>query len=64
MEGKLFNSDLSFLPLVFRVKDQSKLAKSLLDGLDRVMFCLKAFDFNDFSLKLMKYLLFFSNHFV
>ena len=55
VEG-LCNSDFSFLPmpLVSSITDQSKLRKSLLvDGqrLDRVMFCLRSFDFNDFSLK-------------
>ena len=47
------------MPLVSSVKGQSKLTKSLLVGgqcLDKVMFCLKPFDFNDFSLKLTKYL--------
>ena len=49
------------MPLVSSVKNQSKLANSLLAGdqcLDRVMFCLKPFDFNNFSLKLTKYLMF------
>ena len=49
------------MPLVSSVKDQSKLPKSLLIGgqcLDRVTFFLKSFDFNDFSLKLTKYLMF------
>ena len=62
------NGDFSFLPLplVFSIKDQSKLPKSLLvggRGMDRVMFCLKPFDFNDFSLKLTKYLMFTDSHF-
>ena len=38
--------------LLLSVNDQSELLKSLLVGdqcLDRVMFCLKPFDFNDFS---------------
>ena len=53
------NGDFLFLPmlLVSSVKDQSKLPKSLLVGgqsLDRLMFCLNPFDFNDFSLKLTK----------
>ena len=57
MGKRLCNGDFSFLPmlLVSSVKDQSKLPKSLLVGsqcLDRVMLCLKPFDFNDFSLKL------------
>ena len=61
MWGKLCNGDFSFLPmpLVSSVKDQSKLPESLLVGgqcLDKVMFCLKPFDFDDFSLKLTKYL--------
>ena len=60
MGKRLCNSDFSFLPmpLVSIVKDQSKLPKSLLVGdqcLDRLMFCLKPFDFNDFGLKLTKY---------
>ena len=49
------------MPLVSSVKDQSKLLKSLLvcgQSLNRVLFCLKPFDFNDFSLKLTKYLVF------
>ena len=46
------NGDFSFLtvPLVSSVKNRSKLQKSLLVGgqcSDRVMFCLKPFDFND-----------------
>ena len=52
--------------LVSSVKNQSKLPESLLVGgqcLDRVMFCLKPFDFNDFGLKLTKYLLFPNSHF-
>ena len=50
---------LSFVSLVSSVKNQLKLLKSLLVGgqcLERVMFCLKPLDFNDFSLKLTKYL--------
>ena len=63
MGKRLWNGDLSFLPmrLVLSVKNQSKLPKSLLVGdqcLDRVMFCLKPFDFNDFSLKLTKFFFF------
>ena len=45
--------------LFSRVKNQSKLPKSLLVGgqcLDIVMFSLKPFDFDNFSLKLTKYL--------
>ena len=48
------------------VKNQSKLPKSLLVGgqcLDGVMLCLKPFDFNDFSLKLTKYVKFRNSHF-
>ena len=55
MGTRLYNSDFSFLRmlLVSNVKDQSKLPKSLFVGgqrLDRVMFRLTPFDFNDFSL--------------
>ena len=69
MGKELCNSDFSFLPvpLFSSVKDQSKLPKSLLVGdqcLDRVMFCLKPFDFNDFSLKLTKYFMFLTAVFV
>ena len=61
-------ADFSFfpMPLVSSVKDQSKLPKSLLIGgqcSGRLMFCLKRFDFNDFSLKLRKYLMFPDSHF-
>ena len=68
MGKRLCNGDFSFLPmlLVSSVKDQSKLPKSLLVGgqcLDRVMFCLKPFDFTDFGLKLTKYLMFCNSHF-
>ena len=54
------------MPLVSSVKDQSKLLKSLLVSgqcLDRVMFCLKSFDFSDFDLKLTKYFIFPNSHF-
>ena len=54
------------MALVSSVKDQSELPKSLLVGgqcLGRVMFCLKPFDFNDFSLKLTEYLIFPNSHF-
>ena len=54
------------MPLGLSIKDQSKLPKSLLvdsQRLDRVMFCLKPFDFNDFSLKLTKYFMFPNSHF-
>ena len=59
MGKSLCNSDFSFLPmpLVSSVKNQSKLSKSSLVGdqcLERVMFYLKPFHFNDFSLKLTK----------
>ena len=43
--------------LVSSVKNQSKLPKSLLVGgqcLERVMFCLKPFDFNDFKFETKK----------
>ena len=58
MGERLCNSDFSFLPLplVSSVKTQFKLPKSSLVGgqcLDR-----EPFDFNDFSLKLTKYLMF------
>ena len=52
--------------LVSSVKNESKLPKSLLVGdqcLDRVIFCLKPFDFNDFSLKVTKYLMFPKSYF-
>ena len=65
---RLCNGKFSFLsmPLVVSAESQSKLPKSLLvvsQCLDRVMFCLKPFDFNDFSLKLMKYLMFPNSYF-
>ena len=68
MGKRLCNGDFSFLPmpLVSSVKDQSKLLKSLLVSgqcLDRIMFCQKPLDFNDFSLKLTKYLMFPDSHF-
>ena len=49
------NDDFSYLPMppVSRVKDQSKLPKSLLVGgqcFNGVMFCLKPIDFNSFSI--------------
>ena len=68
MGEKLCKSAFSFLPilvLVSSVSDQSKLPKSSLVGgqcLDRVMFCLKPSDFNNFSLKLKKYLMFPNSH--
>ena len=63
MGKRLCDGDFSFLPIpiVLRVKDHSKLPKSSLvrgQCSDRIMFCLKPFDFNDFSLKLTKYLIF------
>ena len=68
MGKRLCNGDFSFLPipLVVSVKYRSKLPKSLLVGgqcLDRLMFCLKPFDFNDFNWKLTKYLMFCNSHF-
>ena len=67
MGERLCNGDFSFspVPLVSSVTNQSKLLKSLLVGgrcLDKVMFCLKPFDFNDFSLKLTKYLMLPNSH--
>ena len=67
MGEMLCNGDFSSLPLPLasRVKDQSKQPKLLLVGgqyLDRVMFCLKPFDFH-FSLNLTKYLMFPNSHF-
>ena len=57
MGKRLCNGDSAFLPmlLVSCVKDQPK--SLLVDGqcLDRILFCLKPFDFNDFSLKQTKY---------
>ena len=69
MDKRKCNSDFSFLPrpLVSSITDPSKQPKSLLVGgqcLDRVMFCLKPFDFNGFSLKLTRYLMFPNSHFV
>ena len=68
MGERLCNGDFSILamPPVSSVKDQSKLPKSLLvsgQRLDRVMFYQKLFNFDDFSLKLIKYLMFPNNHF-
>ena len=59
MGERLCNGDFPFLPmpLVSSTKDQSELPKVLLVGgqcLDRVMFCPKPFDFNDFSLNIDK----------
>ena len=66
MGERLCNCDFSFLlSIVSSVKVQSKLPKSLLVGdqcLDRVIFYLKPFDFNDFSLTLTKYLMFPDSH--
>ena len=68
MRKQLCKDNISFLPMpgVYRVKDQSKLPKSLLVGgrcLDRVMFCPEPFDFNDFRLKLTKHLMLPNSHF-
>ena len=68
MGKRLCDGDFSVSPmlLVSIVKDQSKRPKSLLLGgqrLIRVMFCLRSFDFNDFSLKLTKNLMFPNSHF-
>ena len=68
MGNRLYNGDFSIspMPLGSISKDQSKLPKCSLVGgqcLDRVMFYLKPFDFNDFSLKLTKYLMFPNSHF-
>ena len=68
MGKRLCNGDFSFLLMssVSSFKNQSKIPKSLLTAgecLDRVMFCQKPFDFNDFSLKLTKYLVFPNSHF-
>ena len=70
MGERLYNCDFSnFLPMpsVFSIDDQSKPPKSIsidLQCFDRVvMFCLKSDDLNDFSLKLIKYLMFASSHF-
>ena len=54
------HGDCSFLHLlpVWSIENQSKLPKTSLVGdqcLDRVMVCLKPFDFYDFSFKLLKY---------
>ena len=68
MGERLCNGDFSFFPmlLVSSVKDQSKPPKTLLvggQGLDRLMFSLKPFDFDDFSLKLTRYSTFLNGHF-
>ena len=69
MGKQLYNDEFLCLPmpLVSSVKNQSKLPPgSLLVGgqcLDRVTFCLKPFQFNDFNLKLRKYLMFSNRHF-
>ena len=54
MDKMLCKDDFSFLPMpvVSSAKDHSKLPKNLLVGsqcLDRVMFCLKPFDFKIIS---------------
>ena len=69
MEKRLCNGNFSFLPmlLVSSVKDNLNDQTSVLLGgqrLDRVMFCPRSFDFNDFSLKLTKYLMFLTAIFV
>ena len=69
MEKRACIGDFSFLPMPLvseSAKDQSKQPKIPLVGqcLDRLMFCLKPFDFNDFSLKLTKYLMFPNSYFV
>ena len=51
---RLFDSEFSFLPMpvASSIKNQFKLPKSLLacgQRLDRVVFCLRPFDFNDFG---------------
>ena len=61
------NNVLLKQPSLNRVKDQSKLPKSLLVGgqcLDRVMFCLRSFDFNEFSLTFTRYLMLLTAIFV
>ena len=68
MRKRLCHGDFSFLPvtLISSGKNQSKLQKSLLVGgqcLNRVMLCLQPFDFNDFNLKLGKYLMFPNSYF-
>ena len=68
MGKRLCNDDILFFPigLISRVKDQSKVQKSLLVGgqcLNRVMFCLKPIDVDGFSLKLEQYLMFLKSHF-
>ena len=65
MEERLCNGIFSFLPmlLVTRVKDQSKLPKSILVGGQCVWIDQCSFDFNDFSLELTKYLMFPDSHF-
>ena len=54
------------MPLVSSVKNRYELPRSLLVGgqcLDEVIFCLEPFDFNDFSLKLTKSLMFSDSYF-
>ena len=55
MGEKLWNCDFSFLSVPLVVGGQC---------LDKVMFCLKPFNFNDFSLKLTKHLMFLTAIFV
>ena len=64
MRERPCNHDFSFLPmpLISSVKYKSKLLKNLLVGVQcfnrNVMFHRKSADLNDFSLKLMKYIVF------
>ena len=65
---RLFDSEFSFLPMpvASSIKNQFKLPKSLLacgQRLDRVVFCLRPFDFNDFGSKLTKYSVFPNSQF-
>ena len=68
MKERLCNSDFSLLrmPLVSTVKINLNFQKAywlVSQYLDRVMLCLEPFDFNDFSLKMKKYLIFPNSHF-
>ena len=63
---KAHQNTQDFVDNNYLVKDQFKLPKRLLVGgqcLGRLMFCPKPFDFNDFSLKLTKYLMLPDSHF-
>ena len=54
------------MPLVSSVKDQFILPNSLFVGgqcLERVMFCLKPFHFDDFNLEMTKYVMFPNSYF-